>query len=240
MVCALVDPDDQRTWPANVLAWARTRAASLAGSTEFTSDLNTELLEREQEFRALFAGTKVIVYHCTRLLEWEADDIRRGGLAPLTPELVARRIDQAEVRGPLGPEIAARLRASDVFTLRSATGRDGQVCAVIGREGFEDSGLDYFFSLWGGEGIYWAHADNPDPPRLGRPAIVVAGIDVSDRSRELRFGPALSKLFVGLLLGTRGNYADVFLESSIPASDVIAIWQPGHPEYDRLPRLPAS
>jgi hypothetical protein len=69
MLGGFSDPDDQRTWPPLVLAWAKARAASLAGSTEFTNDLNSQLIEREHEFRALFVGTKVLVYHCTRLLE---------------------------------------------------------------------------------------------------------------------------------------------------------------------------
>jgi hypothetical protein len=240
MLDSLIDPDDQRTWPPLVLAWAEARAASLAGSTEFTNDLNSRLIEREDEFRALFVGTKVLVYHCTRLLEWEAEDIRSGGLAPLTRGLVVRRIDQADARDALGREEAERLRTSDVFTLRNACGREGQVCFVLGREGFEDSGVQDFFSLWGGEGIYWAHADDADAPRLGRPAIVAAGIDVSDPRRALRFGPALSKVFVAPLLGTRDNYADVFLEASVPASDTMAIWQPGDPEYDRFTRSPKS
>ena len=55
--------------------------------------------------------------------------------------------------------------------------------------------------------------------------------------RELRFGLQRSKLFVGILLGTRGNYAAVF---PVPPSDIIDIWQPGRPEYDRLPGLPSS
>jgi hypothetical protein len=236
----LVDLDAPSTWPHAVLEWAQAQAAALSGSTEFTCDLSNELIEREAEFRALFDGTKMLVYHCTRLLDWEADDIRRAGLVPLTRDLVERRIDQAERRGVLDAGEADRLRRSHTFALGEEDGRKDQVCFVAGREGLDDSGIHYLVNLWGGEGIYWAHADDPDPPTEGRPAIVVAAIDVSDRGRELRFDPALPKLFVGILLGTRDNYADVFLQTAVPASDIIDIWQPGHPEYNRLSNLPSS
>src|SRR4051794_39741687 len=104
-----IDLDDPRTWPPAVRSWAQERAAALAGSTEIAGDLNTDLVEREAEFRALFGASKMLVYHCTRLLEWEAEDIRDGGLVPLSGELVERRIARAQERGALSQNEAARL-----------------------------------------------------------------------------------------------------------------------------------
>lgn len=89
-----VDPDDPSTWPAEARHWASRRAESLRGRTKFTSDLNSELTEREAEFRSLFGERKLVVYHCTRLLDCESTGIREEGLRPLQSErgLALRRV----------------------------------------------------------------------------------------------------------------------------------------------------
>jgi hypothetical protein len=137
---------------------------------------------------------------------------------------------------------AERLRSSTVFARNNSTGRVGQICFVMGRGAFDDpiGGCDPPLSLWGGEGIYWALGDELDAPRRGRPTIVVARIDVSARDRELPVFPGIAKLFVGLVLNTESQYADVHLHAPVPPGDIIDIWHPGDTEYDQhlgLPRV---
>ncbi|HEY4895463.1 MAG TPA: hypothetical protein VII01_05175 [Solirubrobacteraceae bacterium] len=45
-------------------------------------------------------------------------------------------------------------------------------------------------------------------------------------------------MFVVSLLDLGGCYADVFLRSAVPASDILEIWRPGDPAYNRYPHLP--
>ena len=75
------------------------------------------------------------VYHCTQSLDCEADDVRRGGLLPLTRKLVGRRIADAAAQGALAPDDVERLLSSDVLTLRHQAGHEGQVCFMLGGEG---------------------------------------------------------------------------------------------------------
>jgi hypothetical protein len=238
----IIDPDDCTTWPDEVLQWARDCAARSEGSTEFTSDLNSELIEREDEFQTLFATRRVLVYHCTRLLPHEVDGIREHGLQPLSKELVVERIERAYELGALGAVEVTRLKEANVFAVDNTAGRVGQVCFVMGRAAFDDSvgGCDPLLSMWGGEAIYWGLADGPDPPLLGLPAIVVARTEVNAADRKPLVFPSLAKLFVGALLGTEGQYADVFVRAPVPPEDIIDVWQPGNGEYDRHPRLPRT
>lgn len=52
--------------------------------------------------------------------------------------------------------------------------------------------------------------------------------------------PPLRKLFVGRYLELPNVMSDVFYETPVPASQIIAIWQPGDPEYDAFPDLPGG
>jgi hypothetical protein len=237
-----VDPDDPATWPPDVLGWVRAEADRLAGMAEFASDLSTALAEREHKLRALIAPRKVLVYHATRLLEHEIAEIRASGLVPLSRNLVNRRIRRAYECGLLTTAERDRLDANTVYALDEQEGREGQICFEVGRSAFDDSssGFAWLLSLWGGEGIYWALADERDPPTLGRPTIVVAQIDVAVPEDHLRVFPGLAPVFVGTVLRLPGRYGDVLFRPPVPASDILDLWHPGDPEYDRHPGLPTT
>ena len=53
-----------------------------------------------------------------------------------------------------------------------------------------------------------------------------------------QFISAVINVFVGRLLDVEANYADVHYFTEVPPENVVEIWQPGHPEYDRHAELP--
>lgn len=235
---ASIDLDDPRTWPEPVAAWVEDWAGRLPRET-YAGDLAVPL-EEEDRFRALLT-TPLIAYHCTRLLDHELEMINAEGLQLLTQELVERRLDAALEHGFL--DVAARdsLRASHTFALGGHRHREGQVCLTVGRQVFDETpwGCEPLLSTWGGEGIYMAREDRwPLLQQLGRPAIVVARVDLSASHKVHRTGPPLDRLFVGARIGAQLLFADVFYTTAVPPEDVLAIWQPGHAEYDRHTELP--
>jgi hypothetical protein len=72
---------------------------------------------------------------------------------------------------------------------------------------------------------------------LGQPTIVVAAVD-ADWIRN--WWTALSRLFVGTVLGTSGRWADLHVRRAIPGRRIVDVLQPGHPGYDQFVHLPAS
>jgi hypothetical protein len=236
----LVDIDDPSNWPPAVREWSERYAADLRGTTAYTSDLAVPL-EREDELRGLLAGHKLRAFHCTRLPDHEVTAIKTEGLVPLTEELVHRRIDRAHELGLLTDEAGEHLRAMNVFALGAEQNREDQVCLILGRDGLNDNGCTPLLSRWGGEGIYMADPDSEAPSAfIGRPAVVVAAIDLSVSHTISPTFPSLGKLLVGTLLGTEQRYADVCLRAPVPPKDVLAIWQPGDRDYDRHQHLPAA
>ena len=151
----VVDVGDIETWPGDVLGWVRDLAELLRDTTEYISDL--ELYGNEQdELLTLLTGTKLRAYHGTRLLPHEVDRVWREGLRALDEELVESRIAAALAHGDLTAQQAGLLRRYTVFAKRRHEFRQGQVCAVLGRETLDHgaSGLWRLLNTWGGEAIY--------------------------------------------------------------------------------------
>lgn len=64
------------------------------------------------------------------------------------------------------------------------------------------------------------------------------GFDIAgDGGRVLVF-PGVLKAFVGRWLDLQGQGAEAHFFNAIPPDQIIDIWQPGHPKYDRYPELP--
>lgn len=236
-----VDVDKPETWPPAVAEWAAKEADDLRGSTEFTSDLDGTLIERENEFRELFGGRKLLAYHASRLLDEDITAIREHGLQRLSPELVARRIDLAERLDHLSADDASELRQSNAFAIENHVGREDLVCMILGRETLDRDpyGVNPLLGTWGGEAIHGGplpdRDDNVRP--FGTPTIVVARFGLGGGTDRVRTGPSVPKLFVGRLLGLEDISADVFLHDDVPPEDILGFWQPGDPDYDRHQEL---
>jgi hypothetical protein len=228
-----IDVDDPRTWPAEVVHWVTPVAERLRGSTEYTSDLAVPL-DAEDGFRAMLTRP-LLAYHCTRLLDRETEGIRREGLRTLSRQLVEERIASAEESGDLDEQTAKRLRAENVYALEARENREGQVCLVLGRSGFDEpsSGAIPLMAAWGGEAVNGGPQDAETDPVLGSPSIVVATVDLSASWRVSPTFPSLNRMFVATILELEDRIADVLYRGPVPASMIIDIWQPGHPYYDR-------
>lgn len=154
------------------------------------------------------------------------------------------RIEMAVTRGLIDEELRNVLMNGNVFAEHDAHNRKDQVCLVLSRRPFDHaSNFGYLLTEWGGELITMSGggaAVRPQLRRLGSPAIVVAGIDLSPGWRTHAVYPSLHKLFVGRLLHLEDLGADVFYRDAIPPANIVAIWRPGHPEYDRHVELPKT
>src|SRR5262245_39148609 len=64
-VSAIVDVDDQRSWPDDVAAWVAALAREVVVTeSPYASDITLPAYD-EDGFRALFAERKLRAYHCT-------------------------------------------------------------------------------------------------------------------------------------------------------------------------------
>ncbi|WP_371496776.1 hypothetical protein OG871_12245 [Kitasatospora sp. NBC_00374] len=90
--------------------------------------------------------------------------------------------------------------------------------------------VQQFGPVW--EGVDYAHVRS-----LGRPAVVVAGIDVTDPAASVP-GRELIFDFIGIHLGLDGNGVTFHYTADIPGDQIVDIWHPGDPGYDRYSHFP--
>jgi hypothetical protein len=172
----MIDVDDRTTWPDWLHPWA----------TEALRRGSGRLIEEDEAFRARLSGTKLLAFHCTRLLDHELAWIRERGLRPLTLELVEERIRVAHERAHLDLSEHDRLLASNTFAVRDDRNRRDRVCLILGRGAFDETfGCEPLLSTWGGEAIYRYAGD------LGSPGRARGPLDRGDRDRSQRGSASL-------------------------------------------------
>lgn len=234
-----VDVDDASTWPGEVGEHVDEVSKQLGGSRHYACDLEIGY-EEEAAFRELLGARPLLAYHFTRLLDVEVERIREvEGLRPLTRDLVERRIDDALTGQHVTPDQAERLRATHVFHQDGGRGRRDQVCLALGQRPLVTGrGVRELLGMWGGEAQYAPTYELREVlEHLGRPAIVVAAVDLTAPGRH-DVWPGVLKTLVGTRLGLEDAGADMFYRAPVPAGAVLDIWQPGHPSYERFPNLP--
>jgi hypothetical protein len=245
----VVEISDPSTWPSDALERASAKARTIQGRGPFyIEDLRWRGFdpeESEDAVRSLFAGRRIQAYHFTRLLDYEATSIRAKGLRPLTIDLVRERLDGAEAAGLLTRSRRDDLLATNVFARGQGPLRERQVWLTLGRGVCDEpAAVVDLLSRWGGEAVYkLASADGSRDHQLGKPAIVVAELDLAVSVQAARTYPEFPQLLVGMLLETEGSrHADVQWRSpdGIATSRIADIWQPGDANYDRHTGLPRS
>jgi hypothetical protein len=235
----IVDPDDDSTWPEEVVRWVRATADAVDNDVDHTGNLALPF-EGEDEFRALFSGYLVRAYHATRLLPHEEHRIREGGLRLLSEGLVRDRINAAREFGHISAELHAHLLDSPALRYARSKNRTGQICLYLSEHTMEEQahGLWRLLATWGGEAIYWDNEVVVETlRRLGRPSVVVAALDLSLGWRTHQIWPGLREVFLGHWLGLEGTGASVHYHVNVPGDHILGIWHPGDPEYDRFDEL---
>ena len=238
-----LDVDDPSTWPAALFARAQELAADLRNTTEYQGDLGVPLAA-EDDFRALPSGCLVRAYHATQLLDHEVQMIRTQGLRPLSAESVKDRIDAAYEHSCISAAEKEMLHHSHVFETGEAEYRAGQCCFFLPETMLLNRPRDVnpLLSTWGGEAIKKSSRAAALPARLsqlGRPAVVIAHLDLSPGHTIHWVFPDIQKVFTARILNLEDMGADVFHRGPVPPQHITAIWQPGDAEYDKFEDLPS-
>ena len=231
----------RKTWPKALLRKASAWAEEYRHTTEYVSDL--ELPEEEDAFRAMCDGNQLLAYHATKLLPHEVLSVRLEGLHAASQKLVTYRLRRALEAGSIDQSLHDSLADGNLYAENDFRGRDAQVCLVLSRRPFdrEPRGFRSLLAEWGGELITMARGGSQFREQLrkiGVPSVVVVSVDMSVSHRVHASYPPLHKLFVGRLLELDDLGADVHYRQPVEAGQVLDVWQPGHPEYDRHPALP--
>ncbi|WP_448062257.1 hypothetical protein [Cellulomonas hominis] len=242
MAEAVAVVDDPATWSSALTAAVSPVADRLSGTTRHPLDLAFTQLEDYSITDAL-AGAEVRLYHSTRLLPHEVEQVLAVGLRTLDADLIYDRLDQAVATGHLTRAEADELAATHTPLDRPSEVRAGQVCATATTWSLthDPGAVEPLMTRWGGEAIYWAHGHDHLGARLGSigtPAVVVFHAPAHRLGDD--WFPPLPRLLVGAQLALDGVDADVFLRAPVSAGAIEDVWLPGDPKFDRFALLPRS
>lgn len=235
-----VDPDDVDTWPGPLREALAPYAADVPADVA-TTDLDVPL--DDADVTDLLSGRPLRAYHCTRLLPRETASVRRDGLRALSREHAEGRIAAAHAAGALTAEQAQTLTATTVYSVddHALRGRDGGVSLVLGLTMLHTHahGLWRLLSCWGGEATYW-YADGQAAllRTLGRPSIVSLDLHLTDA--KVHVWPSVGQVLASHLAGLDDRGGEARRLAPVNGADIVDIWQPGSPDYDRLANLPTA
>ena len=236
---SVIGVDDPGTWPRHIHTFVEPFVERLAGTTRNTSDLAIGP-EEDDAFQATLTDVHLTVYHGTRLLDYEVASIRQDWLQLAGEDLVSGRIEAAWSAGAISGDERDQLLRGNLFGGGEyVANREGQVCFFTSRLVFDDevASISRLMATWGGEVIYFglgiSHELEARLRQIGTPSIVVGAIDVSEKWRVSLASPGILHAFVGKKLGLDPHDCDIFYRDLVPGAQIIDVWQPGHPEFDR-------
>lgn len=196
-----IDIEDQDTWPVEVLAELDTHFDVLHKNALAEMHIN-KLCEIDAHYQrnrpdpihapyrsdvlgrlnAWLQPHCVTGYHCTRLADFEIEDVRLSGLNTLDLDFALNRIARLENLGMMPAAIAEKLRAKNAISNRHGD-RLAQVCFMLSTRSLKsEENTVGLLSHWGGESLYWAYEHDPEVSAVlrsvGTPCIVQVHIPV--------------------------------------------------------------
>ncbi|MFD0360081.1 hypothetical protein ACFQZZ_01290 [Nocardia sp. GCM10030253] len=234
-----VNLDDPESWPPELRQLATLGARHPGCQTRFTSDLRPpEELSRAIEL--ILAEHGVVVYHCTRLMESEVDDIRVNGLRATSQELLADKVAAALQAGLLTDAQVERILTTGVLSaVDQRAARTNEICTVANLHTIEavGDGLEPYLQNWGGEITYFWQQTREDLElektlrEIGRPTLIALHHRPSEHHR---YFPELAKIVIGRWREHEDYGGEVHLRVPENARvPVLNLWQPGD---EGLPR----
>lgn len=198
--------DDIESWPTEMLDLIRKNENSLKGF--FNEEHRIDKLARKDvtlwnnrpdnkysekwnviinEIETILKQHSIIGIHCTKLLDWEIEDVEKNGLKPLERTFANTRIERAFKEGILSKALRDKLIDKEEL---NESNRKGYIWVFhcLKTLTFE-YGLNRLFGLWGGESLYAYIKDNQELKNIGISCIIFTSIKIS----ELDIYPELSK-----------------------------------------------
>ena len=170
--------------------------------------------------------------HCTKLMDYEIDDILVNGLRPLNKDFANKRIKILYENGLISNELKNKIYDKEEL---SAENRSGKVFTFHSLSTLKDEwGLNRLFGYWGGESIYSYVKQAQELKDIGTSCIVIVSIQI----KNFDIYPELSKRMLSIYFDS--NYCphdnDSIFEEKL---DVLQIIKREDELFNRLTNIEA-
>lgn len=254
---ATITVADMQTWPRDTIGLLRQNQTKLTQYHARRSEIDTACQENVElrmapptnEFLQIWKDTNCQVdqhisdafllgHHCTRLTEYEINNVKGGFLERNSQSLVNSRIDMACKNGLISANDAIALKAKNQA---GESNRIDRLWFVFTDGTLKDEGdVERFFRNWGGESLYNYHEDDPVTGPLlqtiGTPAILQCKVPV----REINAFGSVAERLVNYWLTSHGVNCDYdgefdgLIETDLSGANILSISVLGSPEFERL------
>ena len=178
----LLELDCPALWPSALLGYLDQHGDVFLRWETKQSRISPQVFDRAiYGLRDALQPYEILGWHCTRLTDAEANEVRRNGMQLPNAEMLARRIKALVRDNVIEPHIAQRLKSRNQADKKHRAGRLC-FCFFPPRNAGED-GIKRFFRHWGGEALYVCHENDPLTSAaiscIGLPRIVEAEVPIS-------------------------------------------------------------
>lgn len=253
--------DDENTWPSPLLSLLDEQI-ELLRAYEAEQRRIDRLCERDLDARCnpppnphkpkrevllvdvndLLGAATLVGYHCTRLVDEEANSIVSCGLTPLTPDLVIGRVRRREDAGDLSADAATRLLSNHLADQRGRTGMTWFIFTTASLRW--EMGVWRLFTHWGGEALYVCYERDPEMGELlrslGVPCIVEAAVPVADIETFCSVGERLVRCYLHHRRVSTDHSPNMegFVREALPGFRIRRVIRFGDRDFRRLTRYP--
>lgn len=183
MIChkVVIEIEDVNTWPNEVTNIFNKNFGVLQKSQAFEikdpgslNPFKTKFNSIIDEANSVIADIEVIGYHCTRLLNYEREEIRQTGFQLPSRTLLRKRLIAACEKGYIHQSLLHNIMEENEYTKKPI--RENILYFVCGASELKiSSGISKFFQCWGGEAIYNSNELSRHREvlfRIGEPTII--------------------------------------------------------------------
>lgn len=118
----------------------------------------------------------IIGFHCTKLMNYEIENVKKNGLIPLNKKFANQRVEALFKNNFISQELRNELFNKEEV---SCNNRNGKIFVFHCLATLKDeSGLNRLFGYWGGESLY-AYLNNPyELKEIGESCIIVTSVKI--------------------------------------------------------------
>jgi len=145
------------------------------------------------KIESVLCGKKLAGIHCTKLMDYEIEEITKNGLIPLDKSYAIDRVNKLYENGLISEKLKKEIlnkseleedeRVGKVFTFYNIS--------TLQFEG----GLRKIFTYWGGESIYQYLEDPSELRKIGIPCIIFISMDIENIPKNIKLGERFLCIF---------------------------------------------
>ncbi len=138
------------------------------------------------EIESILYKEKLVGIHCTKLMDYEIEDLYQSGLIPLDKSHAIKRVNKLFENGLISKKLKNKIiNKSELEESR----RTGKVFTFYNISTLKfEGGLRKFFTYWGGESIYQYLEDPSELRKIGIPCIVLISMNIKDIPKNINLG----------------------------------------------------